>query len=76
MRVEFVPHVCPCCDREGTVVFEKAAHRARNSSGRTALYEHHGCYCKACGESFVTGKMMADNLHRMREAFEKMGVSE
>lgn len=76
MSEEYIPEECPCCDRVGTVVFEKRASRARCSDGRTALYEHHGCYCRECGESFVTGEMMAGNLHRMREAFEKMEVAD
>ena len=73
---EYIPEECPMCDRVGTVVFEKLARRAICSDGRTTLYEHHGCYCKGCGESFVTAKMMSGNLHRMREAFEKLEVAE
>lgn len=74
MSEDFVPHVCPFCDRFGTVVFEKSMHRAV-SRGRykgETRYEHHECYCKECGESFVPGGMMNGNLHRMREAFERL----
>lgn len=77
MSEEYIPEECPCCDRVGTVVFEKTTHRAV-SRGRfrgETRYEHHGCYCTACGESFVTAVMMDGNLRRIREAFEKMEVS-
>lgn len=77
MSEEYIPDECPICDRVGTVVFEKAIHRAV-SRGRfkgVATYEHHGCYCTACGEHFVTAVMMNRNLHRIREAFEKMEVT-
>lgn len=72
MSEEYIPDECPLCDRVGTVVFKKSTHRAvcRGERVGWAYYEHHGCYCIDCGESFVPSEMMAGNLRRMREAFE------
>ena len=71
----YIPEECPLCDRVGTVAIERTMRRAYSNHRSTVLYEHRGCYCIGCGASFVPSGMMAGNLHRMREAFEKMEVT-